>query len=700
MNSTRGAAARMRWLWAVLLIPLLSARALAADSALPYPPQLQRDVNFWVRVYTRIDTNSGYLHDQYDLGVVYDTLHFAPDSSRRARQRLVNSERDHYAAELRRIAAATGPLSAEEQRIEALWGAKATPERLLEAADDIRFQLGQANRFRDGLIRSGAWQQAIARALHEEGLPPQLAALPLVESSYNPRAYSKVGAAGLWQFMPSTGRRFMRIDRAVDDRMDPFRATEAAAQLLAYNYRILGTWPLALTAYNHGVAGVRRAVEIMGTTNIVTIVREYHTRTFGFASRNFYVSFLAALEIDRDPQKYFGTIVRMKEEHYTEVRMPEYADIRPLEHTLAVDPETLRDLNPALRPAVWRGRLAVPRGYELRLPADGPVLTSAMLARRLGPQVLLARAAEPRRERAESPRLVAAVMRPAGAGSAAPAVASAAPAYYSRVAFAASSAVSASSQAASAALQASAPALQASMPASTPPAESASEGDSLPETASGFGLTSQGQLDGGSAPDSLLMSWHGGSAGAAESEDDSGSGDAESAQPVSAAQADELSPGVGPAGGTSQNADPTDYSVARNGTIVVASAETLGHYAEWLGVSAWDLRRMNHMSFRRPVRVGQRIRLDFRRVPQEEFEARRRDYHQALEASYFAAHRIDGTEQYVAQRGDSLWTLTQHFSQVPLWLLREYNPDTDFADLLPGTQVVVPRIEDVSAAGD
>jgi membrane-bound lytic murein transglycosylase D len=140
--------------------------------------------------------------------------------------------------------------------------------------------------------------------------------------------------------------------------------------------------------------------------------------------------------------------------------------------------------------------------------------------------------------------------------------------------------------------------------------------------------------------------------------------------------------------------------VARNGTIVVAAAETLGHYAEWLDVTAWDLRRMNHMSFRRPVRVGQRIRLDFRHVPAAEFEARRRDYHQGLEASYFATHRISGTEQYVAQRGDSLWTLTQHFSQVPLWLLREYNPDTDFADLLPGTQIVVPRIEDVSAGSD
>ncbi len=710
MNSTRGVGASRRrwgWLWAVVLMPLAITRAPAADPALPYPPQLQRDVDFWVRVYTEIDTNSGYLHDQYNLAVIYDTLHFAPDSSPRARQRIVNRARDHYVAELRRIASGQGPLSPEDARIKALWGAEATPERLLEATDDIRFQLGQSNRFKAGLIRSGAWQQDIAQALKEEGLPPELAALPLVESSYNPRAYSKVGAAGLWQFMPSTGRRFMRIDRAVDDRMDPFAATEAAAQLLAYNHRILGTWPLALTAYNHGVAGMRRAVETLGTTNIVTIVRNYQSRTFGFASRNFYVSFLAALKIERDPQKYFGAIVPLREERFRQVRIPAYVGIGPLERALDIDPETLRDLNPALRPAVWRGRRAVPRGYELRLPIAGPTLTTAMLAKRLGSQALLASAAAPRPARSASPlaatgaRLVAAVMKPAHATTKAPplvasataaagSTGAAAPVYYSRVAFAASASAS------------------PSLPASAP------EGDALPQSAK-FGLASQRLLDfngiGGAGsparsatgtlgvPDNTLMSSQGAGLTAPAQGDESGSGD-EGEQPVSAAQADELSPSLGPTDGSSQNADPTDYSVARNGTIQVAAAETLGHYADWLGVRAADLRRINHMRFRTPVIVGHRIRLDFRRVPAEEFEARRRAYHQGLEASYFASHRIVGTEQYVAERGDSLWTLTQRFSQLPLWLLREYNPDTDFADLRPGTQLVVPRIEEVSAGGD
>ena len=185
-------------------------------------------------------------------------------------------------------------------------GSRKAPRRACASAiEDIRFQLGQADRFRSGLIRSGAWETHIAETLANLGLPAELAVLPHVESSFNPRAYSKVGAAGLWQFMRSTGRRYMRIDAAVDDRLDPFRSTEAAAQLLAYNYRVLGSWPLALTAYNHGTAGVRHAKETLATDDIVRIVRSYTSRTFGFASRNFYVSFLAALEIDRNPRAVF-----------------------------------------------------------------------------------------------------------------------------------------------------------------------------------------------------------------------------------------------------------------------------------------------------------------------------------------------------------------------------------------------------------
>jgi membrane-bound lytic murein transglycosylase D len=733
-------------------------------------------------VYTQVDTNGGFIHDADNLAIVYDTLHFDAGASPREREKTVERDEDRISAALRRIAAAHGgTLSDEDQKIRDLWGAQVSSSRLRDAADNVRFQLGQADRFRAGLIRSGAWETHIAETLANLGLPAELAVLPHVESSFNPAAYSKVGAAGLWQFMRSTGRRYMRIDGSVDDRLDPFRSTEAAAQLLAYNYRLLGTWPLALTAYNHGAEGMRRAVQELGTTDIVKIVRNYHSRTFGFASRNFYVSFLAALEVDRNPEKYFGPIERSSEARFQEVTVPAYVNIGPLAKALNIDLNKLRTLNPALLRAVWDGRRHVPKSYHLRLPNDGEKWSSQMLAARLAPGDLFAGQPEPRRYRVRKGDTMASVAERYGITAAALAVAN-------RIRTSAKlrpgralvlpeppagtlvAAVTAAPprtpapipvvgpQSPPAAIQAAASPL-APPPLPTQPGPNGvyvvqngdtlsdiarkvglSEGDllkingirnrdfifegqqltvkagqSLPAAVTGAPATTAGKPPEVSTPPTQVASTAapvgGGAVPATEAEQESAEDAAavasteaapkerEGAQPVSAAQAEAISPALGPAAESEQSADPTDYSVGKDDTIEVAAAETLGHYADWLDVSAQSLRKINRMNHARPVVIGRRLKLDFARVSREDFEKKRREYHQTLQAAYFAAHRIVGSEVYIVRRGDSLWTVTQRFSQLPIWLLRQYNPDLDFADLLPGTQVVMPRVEDVVANG-
>ena len=357
---------------AALALVSLAARA----DSIPRPEGIQQDVNFWIRVYTEVTTNEGFLHDERNLAVVYDTLKFSPGSSSRDRQKMVDERRDRHIAALRRIIAALpndaarDALSAEDKRVLALWGPNPSAIILKEALQRVRFQLGQADRFKEGLIRSSTWETHIAETFANQGLPPELAVLPHVESSFNAAAYSKVGAAGLWQFMRSTGRRYMCVDDAVDERLDPYRSTEAAAQLLAYNYRVLNSWPLALTAYNHGAAGMRRAKETVGTADFVKINRTYNSRTFGFASRNFFPSFLAALTIDENPEKYFGPLQRRPEQKFREVTMPAYVRLATLERTLGVDREQLRLLNPGWRPTIFNGTRLIPKGYRLRLPAD------------------------------------------------------------------------------------------------------------------------------------------------------------------------------------------------------------------------------------------------------------------------------------------------------------------------------------------
>jgi membrane-bound lytic murein transglycosylase D len=671
---------------------LVCTQGQAAEDPMPRPPQLERDVQFWIRVYTQVDTNSGFLHDQSNLSVVYDTLHFAPNTSPTERERAVDESRKRYAAALRRIAdAGDTPLSPEDQHVRDLWGEEATPARLREAVDDIRFQLGQADRFRAGLIRAGAWEAHIAETLANLGLPPELAVLPHVESSFNPAAYSKVGAAGLWQFMRSTGRRYMRIDGAVDDRLDPFRSTEAAAQLLAYNYRVLGTWPLALTAYNHGTAGVLRAKETLGTDDIVRIVRSYSSRTFGFASRNFYVSFLAALAIDRHPEQYFGALQRNGEVRFHELQLPAYVPASSLERTLKIDGATLRALNPALLPSVWNGAQRVPKAYRLRLPLEDATWTRELLAERLAPGEMFTAQRGPQRYRVQPGDTLASLAERYGVPIESLArlnrtrtSASLRPGKLISVPEAAPLTLAAASAAAPARLP-----LAPTAPTSAAPVAAAAAATVAPPSPGGAVPVAVAERE--SAEDAAAAA----AARAAAKERVA----AATPQPVSAAQAEALGPALGPAADSEQSADPTDYGVSHDDTIRVAAEETLGHYADWLGVSAARLRELNHLKFRTPVRIGARLRLDFRSVTHEAFEAHRHTYHEQLQAAYFAAHRIVGTEVHVVRPGDSMWTLIQHAGQLPVWLLQQYNPDMDLAELHPGTQIVMPRVEEVAGGG-
>jgi membrane-bound lytic murein transglycosylase D len=791
MNSTwacRPAPARAgafaRWLAGFALV-LALVPAFAATGSVPRPAGLERDVQFWIRVYTEVTTNGGFIHDDRNLAVVYEKIQFPPNLAPKERQKLVEDAKDKYIAALRRIASASGELSSDDQRIREMWGAEGTPARLLQAVDSVRFQLGQSDRFREGLVRSGAWASHIAEVFANRGLPAELAVLPHVESSFNPAAYSKVGAAGLWQFMRSTGRRYMRIDNAVDDRMDPFRSTEAAAQLLEYNYRLLGTWPLALTAYNHGAAGMRRAKTAMGTDDIEKIVRNYKSKSFGFASRNFYVSFLAALEIDTHPEKYFGNLEPMAEVKFLELATPSYVPIASLERILKIERSVLRQLNPALLPTVWNGQRHVPKGYRLRLPLEGEKWTSELLAQRLAPAEQYAGQPVDRRYKVRSGESLASIAAAHGTTISALAdlnglsnsaklragrllIVPSTPA--STVAAAASeppkAAVSASgtaeveaaniyvvrrgdsiydiskkvglseaqilklnnlknpnyiyegqklalaTPAPAAAPKAPATVVASAGPASTPSAAAVTPGQTSPPAATQPPAQTRPaprSTPPAAAPPTrpvVVASAGAGGVPAAQAQRESEEDEAAVArtarpgapsEPVSASQADDLGPALGPAGETPTTADPIDYSVASDDTILVVAEETLGHYADWLGVTAQRLRAVNKMKFGQPVIIGRKLKLDFAKVKSEEFEQKRREFHRTLQATYFAEHRILGTEVYIVRRGDSLWTVTQRYARLPMWLLQQYNPDVDFGEMRAGTELVVPKVEEMSA---
>jgi membrane-bound lytic murein transglycosylase D len=172
----------------------------------------------------------------------------------------------------------------------------------------------------------------------------------------------------------------------------------------------------------------------------------------------------------------------------------------------------------------------------------------------------------------------------------------------------------------------------------------------------------------------------------------------EQAEPVSAEEAEEISPTLPLLVQPDLSADPSDYSVVANDSIEVQAAETLGHYAEWLDLRAWRLRHLNGMRYGQPVVIGQRLSLDLSRVSAMDFEQRRIAHHRALQESFFKRNRIAGTSNHVIRRGESLWILARRQYDIPIWLLRQYNPDMKFDAVAVGVYVTVPQVESLDEA--
>lgn len=287
-----------------LIPPALAAgEHEVASPHFPKPPALQAHVEFWKRIYAEFGVGDFVLHDRDNLAVLYDVVQVTGTTNQRRAAEVAKPEilrlRAKYEGILTSLARGVPPedLGFEGRWVAQAWGCPCPAEMLLRAAANIRVQQGLREKVDEGMQRARGLLPRILSILRRHNVPEELAALPLVESTFNPQARSKAGAVGLWQFIRSTGKRYLSITRKRDDRRDPIRATEAAARLLRHNYEALGSWPLAIIAYNHGREGILAARAAVGSSAIEEIIARYTGPRFGFASKNFYAEFLAALEL-------------------------------------------------------------------------------------------------------------------------------------------------------------------------------------------------------------------------------------------------------------------------------------------------------------------------------------------------------------------------------------------------------------------
>lgn len=213
------------------------------------------------------------------------------------------------------------------------------------------------------LHRSGEYLEVMAPILEEEGVPVELAYVPLIESGFDNQAVSPKQAVGPWQFVSETGRRYgLRIDRWVDERRDPEKSTRAAARYLRDLYEMFGTWPLALAAYNTGEGLVGDIVQRQGPMSFWEMRRRGYLYN---ETGNYVPAVLAAARIGVAPADYGFEAPLIEPRTYDIVETDDSISLREIAELAKVRLREVEELNPALIRGVTPPG---PGTYELRLP--------------------------------------------------------------------------------------------------------------------------------------------------------------------------------------------------------------------------------------------------------------------------------------------------------------------------------------------
>jgi membrane-bound lytic murein transglycosylase D len=263
---------------------------------------LEQRIDFWKQVFTKYGADDVIVHDRFYVNLIYavatdgtvdDTVSQVKDDLQEICDQLSEPEQlSESASEIRQAIVSAG--------------LQVSAPLLEELRDHIHIQRGVEERFRSGIVRSGRYVDSFQRIMQDHDVPIALALLPLVESSYE-NARSKAAAVGMWQFTRAASGPYLIVSRHVDERLDPVKSAQAAAKVLNGNYGALGSWPLAITAYNHGRSGMLHAKAEQGS-DLSTIINEYRGPLFGYASMNFYAEFLAAIDVYERRQDYFGSL--------------------------------------------------------------------------------------------------------------------------------------------------------------------------------------------------------------------------------------------------------------------------------------------------------------------------------------------------------------------------------------------------------
>ncbi len=666
----------------------------------PEPDSLRPNVDFWIDVYTKYDENQAIIHDSVNLDIRYEVVNLDeayPRASRRYAARQLTLRKRQIAETLKRLARQGGHCGNDQEcSVAALFGNTADAGVYRDASDQLRVQYGLKSRFKLGLVTSGQYMPEMKKIFERYGVPLDLLALPHVESSFNVKAYSRVGAAGIWQFMRSTGRHYMKINGQTDERRDPLIATEGAAKFLRDNYAALESWPLVVTSYNHGKNGMEHAKRIHGD-DIADIIANYDGRAFGFASRNFYCEFLAARRIMQNPEQYFGSIDFRSPLEFDVVKLQNHVRIRDLARYY--DIKDIARLNPALHKNTLMAGAVLPRGYALRVPRGTAAAFAQVATYNPTPEELAQAAAEPRAvsRRALGEHKDYGTITPGGeyVVDSGDSLFSIALKYNTTVvALKGLNDMGRRSRIfpgqkltlpAGAVAHVAPPAPQpvtiaaAPQPAAAPPPPAAEKEHSIAsDYAALFAYMANRVaifIGGGGAPQPQKEP---------------------AAAPVAVAEAAPVPPQSQKVSYPVPPPEKDRYRFAKtegnHGVITVLPEETVNLYADWAGVSTRELMRINN--WRRPrLQLWASVKIPLNKTGAADFEKRRMDFHQSLYKEFFVSHNVTEVDDRVLHRGQSAWTIWSGQREVPLWLISLCNDGKQLNRLQAGEILRVPVVE-------
>lgn len=701
-------------------------KANVPDSVFGVPEILKGNVAFWKKIYSEIPLSGGLIHDRDYPFVIYEQLMNNPS------QKLIKQKKDTISASLKKVA--TEPESTWttfDRSVRDLFLQFAPKEALADAHTRVRFQLGQQDRFKSGLERSGLYLDTIKHIFKQYGIPERLAYLPHVESSFNTEAYSKVGAAGLWQFMRGTAKYYgMTISYTIDERRDPIKATVAAAKYLSSSYQALKSWPLAITSYNHGIYGMKRAVQQTGSNDLAIIIQKYNSPSFKFASSNFYSCFLAASELAMNHNKHFTGLQIKPKVNQFDITLDNYIGPNVLSEYLKVPIDQLAALNPAIRQSIFEQNKKLPKGFVIHVPMNTS-LNEIQLAMKSIPDSLIS--TEPERAtyykvvRGDNLNKIAEklgvsvkelalennlsrknqlkadqVLRvPSRAIASQPVktdtvVASLVVAsnmtptnnVFFRDTSVAPVAEIAKVEKPSDYMESTIPPTPtiADTVISTPPVVE-KKPDPVPPKKTNL-------LSALLAPKKKQPTTK---PSVNDSIKEIASAPAVSETP---------SPKNNKTLSTQTSFDISIYDleavVASTGTtaeIRVSLDETIGHYADWLSVPTSRIRKLNEMGRNSDIRLNKKLIIPIVNTDAlERFAAARLEYHMAIEEDFYSQYKVTEIKQRELAKGDNLWSICNQDpdNQIPLWLFKKVNAQLDLSKLLPGTVVSVPVIVEKS----